>query len=203
MTKLTNHVVSQRDVAVCTPFMFELQERLRKHGQQHNPRWIPTSSSTLAQLVSARWVALTWPSLWPARTGTVWFPLTNAPQPRPRERPTEPCDVVLQARDMFFPSGDVPPVAQRHLHSPPGDAENRHSATRHQRGVDCQLSSPEEGQSVRQDFHAPLIRLIWSSQVEIAKHRTSHDSASCFPADARLSTLHRKAPSSQDPCSST
>ena len=44
--------------------MFELQ--LRKHGQQHNPRWIPTSSSTLAELVSAE---------------TVGF-RTNAPQPR-------------------------------------------------------------------------------------------------------------------------
>ena len=115
------------------------------------------------------------------------------PQPRPRERPTEPCDVVLQARDMFSPSGDVPPAAQRHLHSPM--RRNRHSA------MPAEL--PRRGAVRPPGSPRAVDHWIGSNQVEIAKHRISHDSASCFPADARPSTFHRKTPSSQDPCSST
>ena len=86
----------------------------------------PTSSSTHAQLVSARWVALTWPSLWPGKTGTIWFLLTNAPPPCPQER-------LRALRRGPTSSGCVLSFRRRaactaHLHSQSGDAENRHSA---------------------------------------------------------------------------
>ena len=115
-----------------------------KHGQQHNPRWIPTSSSTLAQLVSTRWVAPTWAS---------------------------PANMVRNRR---VSSNQHPPTS-RHLHWRPGMRRTITVQQRNQRGVDCQLNSPEEGQSVRQDLHAPLIR------------------KSC------PHICHRKTPSSSDP----
>ena len=74
---------------------------------------------------------------------------------------------------------------------------------RNQRGVDCQLHSPVEGQSVRHDLHTPLIRRIGSSQIEVAELRIGHDSASCFLEDACPTTFNGKAPSSHDPCSCT
>ena len=121
---------------------------------------------------------------------------TNAPKPRPRGRPTEPCDVVPQAWGMFSPSGDVPPAAQRHPHS--GMWRTVTVQRRNQRGVDCQLRSPEEGQFVPQDLHTPLIRWIWSSQIEVAEHRIGHDTASCAPQH-----FQPQSPVFPGPCSGT
>ena len=120
----------------------------------------PHPPRLLNSFLQDRWL---WPGLHSGQQGqeTVWSPLTNTPQCRPRERPTEPCDVVPQARDLFSPSGDVPPAAHAIFHAL-GCGEPSHAT---EKPTWCRLPAelPEEGQSVHQDLHAPLIRWIWSS----------------------------------------
>ena len=67
-------------------------------------------------------------------------------------------------------------------------------------GVDCQLSSLPETQTVRDHFEAPAIESVELCKVHVPHEHISRDSSASLSAHLRGSTLQDKTPLCENPC---
>ena len=75
--------------------------------------------------------------------------------------------------------------------------------SRHNRGVYRQLCPAMERQPVRDNFKSATILHVHGLQIQVARHNVGGHSGAGLTAHPGSSTLDRKAPSCQHPCTST
>ena len=70
---------------------------------------------------------------------------------------------------------------------------------RHQRGVNGQLSSPPQGEAVRNDLQSSTVQPVELSQIQIPDENVGRDPRSCLPAHLCCSALDGETPPTQNP----
>ena len=69
----------------------------------------------------------------------------------------------------------------------------------HQKCIQCQLHTSEDGQSLGHDLQPPCIGVA-ARDVEVSDHDVCGNSGSCFPADLFHSVFDRKSSPAENPC---
>ena len=136
-------------------------------------------------------------------SGTPTPPWTSDRRPQWPRQPNDSDSVVLRRTpDWFSPSSRCGQTEPIHVGSTNvGSAITVQS--RHNRGVHRQLCPAMEGQPVRDNVKSATILHVHGLQIQVAHHHVGGHSGAGLMAHPGSSTLERKAPSCQHPCTST